>query len=276
MKSAEFSSRRLPWMLASALARLFAAPSSYRYHVMLGSFLGLLNEKLVARCIGLFAGNSKDQFASGAVYEYKDVVRYERDVLKINLQLARARINEIFLNKEVLGYLKVSGNESLLEIGCEAGQNLAVIHESMPHLMLHGCDISGAALSSAEKSGISVRQIDLLEMNSLGTYGDNQVDYVLVSHVLEHLVAKDIQHTNEIRRNVLRHIHRIAKIGYVITTPLIASEPEPLMLAFLGHLRVALLAFSVGALGDVGVSSFFVKSNMHDDSISIIVRKRQL
>lgn len=273
MKPAGFSFRQAPKLLALAVIKILTAPTSYRYHVMLGSFLGVLNEKLAARCVSLFANNSKDQFASGAVYEYKDVVRYEQDVLKINLDLARARINEIFLNKEVLEYLDVSGKESLLEIGCEAGQNLAVIRESMPAMQLHGCDISRAALACAEKSGFFIHQIDLLGMDSLNAYGDNQVDYIVVSHVLEHLVEKDIPYTKDIRRNVLRHIHRIAKIGYVITTPLIASEPEPLMMTYLGHSRVALLAFPTSVLAEIGVSNFLVKLNTQDTSFSIIVRK---
>lgn len=272
-KPVGFSFRQAPKLLALAVIRILTAPLSYGYYVMLGSFLGVLNETLAARCVRLFANNSKDQFSSGAVYEYKDVVRYEQDVLKINLDLARERINEIFLDKRVLEYLNVSGNESLLELGCEAGQNLVVIGEFMPSMQLHGCDISRIALSHAEKCGISVKQIDLLGMDSLSSYGDDQVDYILVSHVFEHLVERDIPYTKEIRRNVLRHIHRIAKFGYVITTPLIASAPEPLTMTFLGHSRVALLAFPTSVLAEIGVSDFLVKLNTQDTSLSIVVRK---
>lgn len=259
--------------IASLLVKFLGGPQSYRYQAMLFGFLRELNEKLVIRSIGLFADNSREQFVSGAVYKYKDVVRYENETLKINTGLAKERIDDIFLNADVLNYLQISGNESLLEVGCEAGQNLSVIRESMPEMQLHGCDISSTALSSAEKAGVSVRQIDLLEPDSLSAYGDDQFDYVLVSHVLEHLVKKDLQYSKEIRYNVLQHIHRISKAGYVITTALISAEPEPIILSFLGHSRVALTAFPTGGLSELGVSSFLVKINKHDDSLSLIVKK---
>lgn len=275
MKPRESYRRLILKSVASLLVKLLGAPRNYRYQAILSGFLRDLNEKLAIRSIGLFADNSRTQFLSGAVYKYKDVVRYENETLKINTGLAKARIDDIFLNPDILNYLQISGNESLLEIGCEAGQNLAVIRESMPEMQLHGCDISRTALSSAEKAGVSVRQIDLLDPDSLSTYSDDQFDYVLVSHVLEHLVIKDLQCSKEVRHNVLQHIHRISKVGYVITTALISAEPEPIILSFLGHSRVALIAFPTGGFSELGVSSFFVKINEHDASLSLIVKKRR-
>lgn len=259
--------------LASLLARSLLFPSSYRYHTLLGRFLGALNRNQAARSIALFASNSSDQFSSGTVYQYKEVVKWGGFDLKVNLDLAKERIFDIFIKDEVLQYLQVAGVESLLEIGCEAGQNLAVIREAMPEMKLAGCDISTKALSIAERAGVAVRTVNLLEIDALSVYEDDQFDYVLISHVLEHLVVRDIQHTNDIRCNVLKHIHRIAKRGYVVTTTAIAQTPVPIMLLFLGHARVALNAFSVADLDKLGVSSFFVTSNRLDESLSLIVRK---
>jgi SAM-dependent methyltransferase len=259
--------------IVSIIAKLVLLPSSYRYHVQLGRLLGELNARQTARSIALFAHRSRDQFSDGSIYEYKEVVRWEGTDLKINLDLARERVSEIFLRDEVLKYLQVTGVESLLEIGCEAGQNLAVIRETMREMGLSGCDISTVALSMAERAGFSVRSVDLLQFDALGVYGDNQFDYVLISHVMEHLVAGDLQCTNAVRRNVLKHIHRIAKRGYLVTSPAIAQAPVPMMLSFLGHGRIALCAFSVADLRELGVSGFFVSSNPIDGSLSLVVRK---
>lgn len=259
--------------IALLVIKILLFPSSYHYHLLLGRLLTELNRSQAARSIALFASNSSDQFSSGAVYQYKEVVKWEGADLKVNSKLAKERIFDIFIKDEVLQYLQVAGVGGLLEIGCEAGQNLAVIREAMPEMKLAGCDISTNALSIAERVGIAVRTVNLLEIDALGVYEDDQFDYVLVSHVFEHLVERDIQHTNDIRRNVLKHIHRIARCGYIVTSQAIAQSPVPVMLSFLGHERVALAAFSVADLDELGVSGFFVTSNRVDQSLSLIVRK---
>jgi SAM-dependent methyltransferase len=258
---------------ASIVVKLALLPSSYRYHLLLARLLAELNARQTARSIALFGNSSRDQFSDGGVYQYKEVVKREGAELKINLDLAKERLFEILLRDEVLKYLRVTGGESLLEIGCEAGQNLSVIKAAMPKMTLAGCDISTLALAMAEKEGFSVRPVDLLQLDALGVYADNQFDYVLVSHVMEHLVLRDLQCTDAVRRNVLKHIHRIARQGYVVTVAAVAQAPDSLMLSFLGHRRIALCGFAAADLGAMGVSGFLVSSNPVDESLSLVVRK---
>lgn len=260
--------------LAYDIARLIVFPGSYRYHLLLNAFLGILNERLVLRCVKLYGNNTKEQFERGKVYEYKSGVRFGKnnDII-VNADLARNRINDIFLNEDVVKYLKVNGKGRLLEIGCEAGQNLSVIHEVFPDMKLHGCDISGIALSKAEKSGFDVIQLNLLQSDPLEVYQDNQFDYVLLSHVFEHLLCENAPHSMEIRKSVIRHIHRISRLGYVITTSLVSANPQIVLLEFLGHSRIALGTSPSEMLDQIGVTSFLVGVNKRDDSLSIIVRK---
>lgn len=257
----------------SIAARMVLWPSNYKYHALLEYVLRGVQQRQANKSIGIFAINSNTQFASGEVYNYKNVVKSSGNEIQVNLDLARERLYDIFLKKEVTQYLKMSGDESLLEVGCEAGQNLAVIREALPDMQLSGCDISPTALTYAMKAGFPVREIDLLDIDSLAVYQDEQFDYVLVSHVMEHLVVQDIEATKTIRQNVLKHIHRIAKRGYILTAPIIAQDPVPIMLSFIGHKRVALSAFSIADLDQLGILGFFITSNPQDQSISIVVAK---
>lgn len=269
----------MPWRstlkttITSIAGRMILWPTSYNYHALLGYVLKGLQQLQANKCIGNFAINSSSHFSSGEVYKYKKVVQASGKDLQVDLGLARERLHDIFIKDQITQYLGLSGKESLLEIGCEAGQNLTALQEALPSMQLSGCDISRTALAHAEKAGFSVWQINLLEADSLGVFHDGQFDYILVSHVLEHLVVKDIQHTNNIQCNVLKHIHRIARCGYVVTAQAISQDPAPTILSFLGHSRVALSALRTANLEDAGVSEFLVTSNRADGSLSLVVRK---
>lgn len=259
--------------LLALVLRVILFPTSYNYHSLLNRFIAILSRKHVDRCIALFAINSINQFSDGSVYKYKKVVSWSDGALHVDTSLAQERIKDIFLKESVLSYLQVSGTESLLEVGCEAGQNLSVIGQVMPFMKLSGCDVSINALSRAEFSGIAVRNVNLLEVNSLSVYEDGEFDYVLISHVFEHLVASNFNASYSIRRNILWHLNRIARRGYIITAQIVAQSPVPPVLSFIGHARVALPIFSVADLDEVGVGGFYVISNRIDGSVSIVVRK---
>ena len=83
----------------------------------------------------------------------------------------------------------------LLEIGCEAGQNLQIIKNLKPKLHLEGCDISKQALAIASSQGFNTKLIDLSKRDSLNVYKDDEFDIVFLSHVLEHVLADSVTST---------------------------------------------------------------------------------
>src|ERR1019366_3646000 len=74
---------------------------------------------------------------------------------------------------------------TVLDVGCGAGDNLAVLAHAMPHLVLTGTDVSQEALALAARRvpGATFRQLDAQKEKL-----DEKFDLVFCNQVVEHLV----------------------------------------------------------------------------------------
>jgi 2-polyprenyl-3-methyl-5-hydroxy-6-metoxy-1,4-benzoquinol methylase len=75
--------------------------------------------------------------------------------------------------------------ESVLDVGCGSGDNLAALAQALPHLVLAGADVSQEALGFAARRlpGARLSQLDLQKEKL-----DDKFDLVLCSQVVEHLI----------------------------------------------------------------------------------------
>jgi 2-polyprenyl-3-methyl-5-hydroxy-6-metoxy-1,4-benzoquinol methylase len=83
---------------------------------------------------------------------------------------------------KLIGSLNV---ESVLDVGCGSGDNLAALAQAMPRLVLAGTDVSSQALVQAAQRvpGATFRQLDI-QNEAL----NKQFDLVLSNQVVEHLI----------------------------------------------------------------------------------------
>lgn len=103
---------------------------------------------------------------------------------------------------------------SLLEIGCNAGPNLRLIHERWPEISLWGLD--------ANEDAIHYMMAGQWNRRVGGLYGDlrvvlpkqeeKSVDIVLSSYCLAYIEPDEIA-------DVLAHMQRIARVGLVVAEP---------------------------------------------------------
>lgn len=101
--------------------------------------------------------------------------------------------------------------DSVLEIGCASGANLACLRQSLPHARLHGLDINADAIRVgrehfAHDSGI---ELTIGHADQLAAFPDHSQDVVLSDAVLM-LVAPDRIH------RVLAEMIRVARKGLVL------------------------------------------------------------
>lgn len=111
---------------------------------------------------------------------------------------------------------------SLLEIGCNAGPNLRLIHERWPEVGLYGLDANVAAVTyCGERLRMTAIEGDVRRWAP--TLADKAFDVVLTSYCLAYIEAEEIT-------NVLAHLVRIARVGLVIAEPMVfsgGSQPYP-------------------------------------------------
>ena len=86
---------------------------------------------------------------------------------------------------------------SILDIGCGFGQNMSALRKA-GYTKVRGLDVSAEAVAYCKEQGLPVEQGDVM------SYAGSRYDYVLMSHVLEHL-PKDsiIPALKKIRKDIL-------------------------------------------------------------------------
>lgn len=103
--------------------------------------------------------------------------------------------------------------ESLLEVGCGTGPNLAVIRRAFPQLRYCGIDLSGRAIAAAQQmvAEQAIRGADLSvgRAEDLRRFADKSIDVVLTDATLMY-VGPDM-----IRRTLLE-MTRVARKGLVL------------------------------------------------------------
>jgi methionine biosynthesis protein MetW len=80
---------------------------------------------------------------------------------------------------------RLTGGDSVLDIGCGDGRTLAELMRKMPGIRASGIDSSPVAIEQARNRGIAVHQADLREPAKLGSV--DAADWVLMLEVLEHM-----------------------------------------------------------------------------------------
>ena len=88
----------------------------------------------------------------------------------------------LYIDAKLPCYLRTvfQKGKSILDIGCGFGQNMyALLNEG--YTDIHGIDVSQTAVEYCLTQGLSVEHCDIMN------YSGDRYDYVLMSHVLEHL-----------------------------------------------------------------------------------------
>jgi S-adenosylmethionine-diacylgycerolhomoserine-N-methlytransferase len=85
--------------------------------------------------------------------------------------------------------LALSGGQTLLEIGCGTGRNLALAHRHFPQARLYGLDISAEMLVSARSNLRAVTNKPVLQVAdatsfSAADFGQSGFDRILISYAL--------------------------------------------------------------------------------------------
>lgn len=84
-----------------------------------------------------------------------------------------------------------------MDIGCGFGQNLFAL-KNAGYANLHGVDVADEAIAWCKENSLPVEQADIME------YEGERYDFVLMSHVLEHLPKElVIPMLKKIRRDIL-------------------------------------------------------------------------
>ena len=121
---------------------------------------------------------------------------------------------------------EIQDGESVLEIGCGAGDLLEVIRRRHPTCRLQGLDLSEEAVEAGRAKGFDVWKADVLELD---TDAMDPVDVVVLSEVLEHLPDPE---------KVLLACGRLARKRIVVTIPNVAFFLHRIRLGLFGKFPV--------------------------------------
>jgi SAM-dependent methyltransferase len=221
-----------------------------------------------------FANQSEKQFKNGKVFEYKNVVHWDnkKTGLVINRKYATARISALI---RVLDRCLHKSKVSLLEVGCEAGQNLLEINKKYPHSLLAGIDISAPAINALHNANINGWVIDIRKPNAFARFKKNSFDYILLSHVLEHILEVNIQATMKTHKRIFRDLYRIAEKGIFVLASNITTKNLDKHLTFIGHQRIAINAIDLNCIYYQEKDNIKIFTNKPDNTLILFIEKDQ-
>jgi len=221
-----------------------------------------------------FANQSEKQFKNGKVFEYKNVVHWnnKKTSLIISQKYASTRMSGLI---QVLGRCLHKSKVSLLEVGCEAGQNLLEINKRYPHTLLAGIDISAPGINALHNANINGWVIDIRKPNAFVRFKNNSFDYILLSHVLEHILEENIQATVQTHKRIFQNLYRIAKKGIFVLTSSITTKDLDKHLTFIGHQRIAINAINLNCIYYQEKDNIKTFINKKDNSIILFIEKNQ-
>ena len=91
---------------------------------------------------------------------------------------------------------------SILDIGCGFGQMLKSLKDN-GHTNLHGVDINSKAVALCRSNGLEAEKIS--NLSSFSRNHRKKYDFIIMSHVIEHLPKNDIvSHLSIIRKKLLK------------------------------------------------------------------------
>jgi len=103
------------------------------------------------------------------------------------------------LPKSIIDVLPINKNCSILDIGCGLGQNLLAL-KKLGFSNLTGIDISIKAVEHCKKNGLNVSLINNIKDLAI----EKKYDFIIMSHILEHIERNEIINTlKHIRNNYL-------------------------------------------------------------------------
>jgi SAM-dependent methyltransferase len=143
------------------------------------------------------------------------------------------------LDAEVCALLNLSGNESILDVGCGPGMFLSYLREQGHRGSLTGVDQSPGMASAAQSAELSIQAVtgDATRL----PLDDNQFDIVCARHMLYHVA--DIA-------AALGELNRVARSGVLISTGSRRSMPF-----LMNTLAAVILAFGMTP-GDMDMQRF--------------------
>ncbi len=120
------------------------------------------------------------------------------------------RSHRIQISKAVISFASV---ESVLDIGCGPGANIAQLRSFLPNAKLTGIDINCSGVEVAKKFFASINddrvEFAVKDLTNLTCLSDNSFDVVLTDAVLMFITPNDID-------KVIKSFGRIAKKGIVL------------------------------------------------------------
>lgn len=96
----------------------------------------------------------------------------------------------VIANGNLINFFKSNNKKEefcLLEVGCNAGQNLKALYEIYPKAEYHGVDISYEAIEQAKDNFFKGYYYTFNVENPPSFFNDHKYDYILCPDVLEHL-----------------------------------------------------------------------------------------
>ncbi|UTW51627.1 class I SAM-dependent methyltransferase [bacterium SCSIO 12827] len=127
--------------------------------------------------------------------------------------------------------LNYQDGDTIFDAGCGRGQNVKTLLEALPTSPIDAMDISAEAVSvitAAIKSPrVKTWAGDLTDPAVLGDLQDNAYDHVVISHVLSVILGNGIDATQNVRKEIIGNLARLArKTVLIIDSPAIIAAEE--------------------------------------------------
>ena len=160
----------------------------------------------------LYKDYVKQHYAAGGVgyFNYDELTEKERSAEYLRMKSRLAYY--IDDNSSVLDY---RDGYSFLEIGCGKGQNIKELVQRFPSSKIRGFDPNNGALEICRTGLKGVGNVEVEIGNATDPdfwqrFSENEVDHVVISHVLSFLTAEDLAATRRLRQYIVDQLLRVA------------------------------------------------------------------